>query len=37
MKIIEQGIDTTEIPMNELIEYCVNDVEITHQLYEKSI
>lgn len=32
-----KGIDTTEIPMNELIEYCVNDVEITHQLYESQL
>lgn len=29
----DKGIDTTEIPEDELEEYCVNDVEITHQLY----
>ena len=28
-----KGIDTTEIPEDELEEYCVNDVEITDQLY----
>jgi len=32
-----QGIDTTEIPMDELITYCVNDVEITHELYESQL
>ena len=29
-----KGIDTPDIPENELLEYCVNDVEITHQLYD---
>ena len=29
----DKGIDTTEIPINELEKYCINDVEITHQLY----
>ena len=29
----DKGIDTLDIPMNELEEYCINDVEITHQLY----
>lgn len=33
----EKGIDTTEIPMEELEEYCINDVEITHQLYTEQI
>ena len=28
-----KGIDTIEIPEEELLEYCVNDVEITHELY----
>jgi len=28
-----QGIDTVDIPMEELEEYCVNDVEITHELF----
>jgi len=29
----DKGIDTTEIPPEELLEYCINDVEITHELY----
>ena len=29
----DKGIDTIDIPMDELEEYCINDVEITHQLY----
>jgi len=29
----QQGIDTLDIPEDELEEYCINDVEITHQLY----
>ena len=33
----DKGIDTTEIPMDELEEYCINDVEITHQLYTEQV
>ena len=33
----DKGIDTTEIPMEELEEYCINDVEITHQLYNEQL
>lgn len=29
----DKGIDTCDIPMDELEEYCVNDVEITYQLF----
>lgn len=28
-----KGIDTCDIPMDELEEYCINDVQITDQLY----
>lgn len=30
----DKGIDTCDIPEDELEEYCINDVEITHELYE---
>ena len=30
----DKGIDTNQIPMDELIEYCEGDVESTYQLYE---
>lgn len=30
----DKGIDTDQIPMDELIEYCEGDVESTYQLYE---
>ena len=30
----DKGIDTDQIPMEELIEYCEGDVESTYQLYE---
>ena len=29
----DNGIDTDQIPIDELEEYCINDVEITHDLY----
>lgn len=29
-----KGIDTKDIPEDELEEYCINDVQITHSLYE---
>jgi len=33
----DKGIDTCAIPMDELEEYCINDVEITHQLYLEQV
>lgn len=33
----DKGIDTTEIPIDELLSYNVQDVEITHQLYRKQV
>lgn len=33
----DKGIDTCDIPEDELEEYCINDVEITYQLYSHQL
>lgn len=33
----DKGINTTEIPINELIEYGINDVEIEYKIFQKQI